>query len=350
MQKNINNTSCMPQENSLISIILPTFNRKSFLKEAIQCIASQSYQNWELICIDDGSDDGSYDYLFEITRYIENNVEILQQTNSGPAEARNAGIKVAQGAYFAFFDSDDKWKPFHLEKLLTSLQNNEEVDWVYSACERIDRRTNTIVLNSTFYAIDGNPNPLFDVSNFVNGLYIIDTNLGLELQLSDGIDSGLQNSLVKKEIFQRFLIPHFRIGEDRLLIAKVLATGFKMAFIDEVTVEYYIHDNNSSVTNINADWRKKATGMEQLILSYEAYEKEILMSSKQSSIYRKKLTQTIFWEYGYAILKMAGQRKLARGAFWRGIKYSPMNLKLWKTLIVNEVEFYIEVFSRKVRS
>ena len=299
MQKNINNTSCIPQENSLISIILPTFNRKSFLKEAIQCIASQSYQNWELICIDDGSDDGSYDYLFEITRYIENNVKILQQTNSGPAEARNAGIKVAQGAYLAFFDSDDKWKPFHLEKLLTSLQNNEEVDWVYSACERIDRRTNTIVLNSTFYAIDGNPNPLFDVSNFVNGLYIIDTNLGLELQLSDGIDSGLQNSLV---------------------------------------------------TNINADWRKKAAGMEQLILSYEAYEKEILMSSKQSSIYRKKLTQTIFWEYGYAILKMAGQRKLARGAFWRGIKYSPMNLKLWKTLIVNEVEFYIEVFSRKVRS
>lgn len=350
MKKHINNTSLVQQHNSLISIILPTFNRISFLKEAIECIESQTYQNWELICVDDGSDDGSYDYLLEITSCIENHVEILKQSNSGPGEARNAGIKLAKGAYFAFFDSDDKWKPFHLEKLLTSLKQNIEIDWVYSACERIDRRTNNIILNSTFYSKNGSPNPLFHVSNFENGLYVIDTNLGLELQLCDGIDSGLQNSLVKKEVFQKFLIPPFRIGEDRLLISRVLATGFRMAFIDEVTVEYYIHENNSSVTNINADWRKKAAGMEQLILSYEVYEKEILMTSKQALIYRKKLTQTIFWEYGYAVLKMAGQRKLARGAFWRGIKYSPMNLKLWKTLIFNEVEFYIEVISRKVRS
>lgn len=91
------------------SVIIPTYNRLPLLKQAIQSVLAQTMKNYELIVVDDGSTDGTIEYLDALS-----NVTVTKQANQGPAAARNAGAKVAKGDYLAFLDSDDLWFPWAL--------------------------------------------------------------------------------------------------------------------------------------------------------------------------------------------------------------------------------------------
>jgi len=96
---------------SLISIITPVYNSDKFIVETIKSIINQSYRNWELILIDDGSSDYSVDIIQALIRKEQDaRIQlILHSRNSGVATARNTGIKLAKGEYIAFIDSDDIW-------------------------------------------------------------------------------------------------------------------------------------------------------------------------------------------------------------------------------------------------
>lgn len=92
--------------NPFISIIMPVYNGETYLEQAINSALNQSLKNIELICIDDGSEDSSLDILRRIKTEDER-VQVISQKNSGAGRARNAGLKIARGAYIAFLDSDD---------------------------------------------------------------------------------------------------------------------------------------------------------------------------------------------------------------------------------------------------
>ena len=94
-----------------ISVIIPTFNRKETLKRAIQSVVMQSYTPYEIIVIDDGSDDGTKEWLKDNFP----NVKYIYQMNSGVSSARNKGIKFARGDWIALLDSDDEWLPSKLK-------------------------------------------------------------------------------------------------------------------------------------------------------------------------------------------------------------------------------------------
>lgn len=99
------------------SVIIPTFNRASFLKEAIDSVLAQKFKDFELIVVDDGSTDKTQEIL---KPYLEKNLlKYLIQKNSGVAGARNAGIKAAQSDWLVFLDSDDLWLS---DKLLEQIQ------------------------------------------------------------------------------------------------------------------------------------------------------------------------------------------------------------------------------------
>jgi len=103
-------------ENNLVSIITPSYNSKKFIEETIDSVLAQTYQNWEMIIVDDFSSDDSVDHITNKIKNIEKIKLISLNQNVGAAEARNRALKVAQGKYIAFLDSDDLWYPEKLEK------------------------------------------------------------------------------------------------------------------------------------------------------------------------------------------------------------------------------------------
>ncbi len=91
-----------------MSVIIPAYNRKAMLCEAVDSVFAQNYRDFELIVIDDGSTDGTAE---EIEARYGARVRVLKQSNRGPAAARNLGVRRSSGEYIAFLDSDDLWLP-----------------------------------------------------------------------------------------------------------------------------------------------------------------------------------------------------------------------------------------------
>lgn len=103
-------------DTPLISVVIPYYNRHNTLTRALDSVRKQSYGHLEIIAVDDGSSDGSFE-LVEKYRYDYPDLKVtnIRQANAGPSAARNAGVRAAQGKYIAFLDSDDSWLPEKLE-------------------------------------------------------------------------------------------------------------------------------------------------------------------------------------------------------------------------------------------
>ncbi len=119
----------------LVSIIIPSYNRARIIPQAIQSVLNQTYENWELLIVDDGSS-----IPFELESTLKDpRIQILRNaTNQGAAAARNKGIHHAKGVYIAFLDTDDQWLPHKLEKQVAFLQNSPPtVGGCVTACHLI---------------------------------------------------------------------------------------------------------------------------------------------------------------------------------------------------------------------
>lgn len=127
----------------LISVIIPIYNTGDSAVKLLDKLTKQSYENLEIICVDDGSKDGSFDLVAEFIRQskLKNknlNMTILRQKNQGAAGARNLGLKKSSGEYVTFIDSDDEVKKTHIEDLLKSLE--KEPRNALSVCGYVYRR------------------------------------------------------------------------------------------------------------------------------------------------------------------------------------------------------------------
>ena len=105
-----------------ISVIIPTYNRKHSLPRTLDSVLAQSFQPFEIIVIDDGSTDGTADWLK--SNYLS--IKSISQSNQGVSSARNIGIKQAEGNWIALLDSDDEWLPDKLAKQVKALKENPE--------------------------------------------------------------------------------------------------------------------------------------------------------------------------------------------------------------------------------
>lgn len=110
-----------------ISVVIPTYNRKKLVLEAINSILQQEPKNYEVIVVDDGSTDGTAEYLESLKLPIKVN----RKENGGVSSARNLGIKSSRGDYVAFLDSDDLWLPGILETQLGFLRSHTNIPLVY---------------------------------------------------------------------------------------------------------------------------------------------------------------------------------------------------------------------------
>ena len=111
-----------------VSVIIPTYNRKHTLKRAIQSVYIQSLPPFEIIVVDDGSNDGTKEWVKQ--KYP--NIKYIYQKNSGVSSARNKGIKIARGDWIALLDSDDEWLPNKLNEQINKIKSNLDVKILHS--------------------------------------------------------------------------------------------------------------------------------------------------------------------------------------------------------------------------
>ncbi len=120
-----------------VSIVIPSYNRADYIPATLDSIIKQSFKDWELIFIDDGSTDTTESIL---ANYIsqDSRIKYFKQSNSERAVARSYGISLASGDYICLVDSDDLWYPDKLEKQLTIMYANPDTILCYAAVDRID--------------------------------------------------------------------------------------------------------------------------------------------------------------------------------------------------------------------
>jgi glycosyltransferase involved in cell wall biosynthesis len=112
-----------------ISIIVCTYNRAHYLNKGIDSVLNQTFTNWELLIVDDGSSDNTFEI---VNPYLEkyNNIRYLKHQNKKQCYAKNAGIQASFGKYLTLLDSDDSYKPNHLESRLEYMKANPAIDLI----------------------------------------------------------------------------------------------------------------------------------------------------------------------------------------------------------------------------
>jgi len=149
-QQAVNTSAAYP----LVTIVIPTYNRLHLVVESVRSVIAQSYQNWELIVVDDGSTDDTVDIINFIG---DNRITVLEMPHCGNiARLRNIGVQYGSGEWVAFLDSDDVWFPNKL-KLQIHFLNKEKKQWGYAGFELMNEDGIKIpVKNGTYKAISGN--------------------------------------------------------------------------------------------------------------------------------------------------------------------------------------------------
>ncbi len=215
-------------ETILISIIVPVYNVAKYLEQCVNSILSQSFQNWELLLIDDGSTDGS-GLLCDCLEKKDCRISSIHKDNGGASDARNLGILVSRGEWITFIDSDDFVGQDYLRSLSSPLFNGSDVDFVHGGCSNYKGGTNTTVNQVYDSFVDTDKIRLFQsfrglvVSKLFNSKIIKDNNLSFDTQM--------------------------KIAEDMAFTLDYLYYVNHYAFVD--TVEYYYRrDNCNSATHI----------------------------------------------------------------------------------------------------
>lgn len=124
-------------KKGMVSVITPTYNRESFLPIAVKSVLSQSFLNWELLIIDDGSTDNTRKIVRDYE--LDSRIRYFYQENSGQAAARNVGLGHANGEYICFLDSDNAWVRDKLKIQIALFAEIANIDVVYGDIEIIDR-------------------------------------------------------------------------------------------------------------------------------------------------------------------------------------------------------------------
>lgn len=130
-------------ESGLVSIITPCYNGSKYISETIESVIAQTYPNWEMIVIDDGSKDNSADIVRAYTQK-DKRITLVQQANAGSASARNNGIRRSNGQYIALLDADDLWDADFLKHQVTYMKEHDAV-CVFCSYRRIDENSKEIL-------------------------------------------------------------------------------------------------------------------------------------------------------------------------------------------------------------
>ena len=204
----------------LVSVVLPYFKKKEFIKNTINSIIKQSYKNFELILIYDDPDKSDLKYVKKILKNIKRKKIIINNINIGAGLSRNLGILKAKGKYISFIDSDDIWKKDKLKNQLSFMLNNK-IEFCFTSYSIINKKNSII--------------------KFIKAKKNIDYE-----DLIKSCDIGLSTVMLKKKLLKKTKFTKITTKEDYILWLKLSKKNIKMFGLDQKLVLWRKLDNSLS--------------------------------------------------------------------------------------------------------
>lgn len=262
-----------------VSVVIPTRNRLLMLKKAIDSVLSQTEKHFEIIIVDDGSNDGTREFLFDLSLTDERVHPIFNEMSAGGAGARNTGISVCRGAIIAFLDDDDAWLPDKLEKQMCCMKANPDAvacSCSYWRCYPSGKTT----------------------------LSIVPSEITFEALLLGSVMAGASMCMCRADIlrsingYDRLL----RSGQDWDLWTRLSREGRVIGY-PEPLVLYSAHDGLRISTDMDAQYQgarrfyfKHREGMSEEIRNYRLSHIYYFMSRQES---RKTLCRLKYLRYSF---------------------------------------------------
>lgn len=233
-----------------VSVIIPVYKAEQYIADTVRSVLNQTYQNFELLIVDDGSPDRSIEIC---QQFDDPRIKIIRQNNQGVSAARNNGIRQAQGEYIAFLDADDIWLPEKLEKHVNHLESSPQVGVSFS--------------RSAFIDTQGKPLGIYQISKLreINGL---------DLLCRTPIGNG-SVPVIRREVFT---VERCYFDEDRQLhpsedvecwLRIAVQTNWQIEGIPEAVTLYRVNPQGSS-----AQLLKKLKSWEKLLEKAHSYAPE----------------------------------------------------------------------------
>jgi|WetSurMetagenome_2_1015567.scaffolds.fasta_scaffold08600_4 glycosyltransferase involved in cell wall biosynthesis len=293
---------------AIFSVIMPVYNGGKYIDEAIQSVVNQTFINWELIIVDDGSTDSSLS-IAKKWETKDSRIRTLQHplaTHKGVSASRNLGIHFAKSLWIALLDSDDMWLKENLEKVNGILIGNHDVILIYSLAGVINSELKTIVLE----------NSLYSKSN-IKGGKILDP----FKKLIKGIAISSSSVVFKKSTY--YLCGGFNEGlkfsEDTLFYHQIMQFG-NIYFVDTVLTFRRLH-NESTIFSTNKE--------QKIAARFTVYDALLEVSEPQN---KKTVSKTLI-EIGFKNI-------IRTYLFFPEHNWTLIRLHLKKILINKEISFY----------
>ena len=220
----------MNMKNPVVSIVMPTYNVEKYISAAIVSVINQTYSDWELLVIDDGSTDNS-NSVAQVYANKDLRIKVIKKENGGLSDARNYGLDRMNGDYVTFVDSDDELSPNTLEPLLNIMHNHPEYDILeYSVLQNPGEHDETFI----------------DLGNH-NYPYALDW-----LMTNGTRHCWIWNKIFKSNLFTQLRFPDNILRfEDMWMMNKLLALNPHIATTSQGEYRYYRNNNGLMASNSN---------------------------------------------------------------------------------------------------
>lgn len=221
----------MGHESGLqISVVMPLYNGLAYVEEALRSVMDQTLLPGEVIVVDDGSSDGSDEFVECLDSPVP--IKVVHQPNRGQSAARNAGVELASGELIAFLDQDDAWRPEHLEVLRRAILKKPGIGWAYHDFDEMDSAGGTIT------------------RSFIHEHRLVHPKTSLATCLSGDLMVLPSASMLRKGAFVEAGGFDERLAgyEDDDLFVRMFRADWKHAFVPKALTRFRIHTNGSSST------------------------------------------------------------------------------------------------------
>lgn len=281
----------------IISVIIPTYNRGNYLCSAIKSVLNQTFEDFEIVVVDDASTDNTRQV---VDKFDDKRIRYIRhKENKGGSAARNTGIKRSKAKFIAFLDDDDLWMPSKLEKQLDLINTNLETGAVY---------TGICILNKSDKIIR------FESSSFTGSIF--------PHILKKNYVGGCSQLLVRKECFNRIGLfdENLLAGQDWDMWIR-LAKHYQFDYVNEPLVLYRVHDRRIS-TNPRAQ-------MQAMKFMFKKFSKDLNISDNHREILG-------FWHYRFGIFYCAcGDLGKGKKEFVKAITNDPYSIIYYIRLLAS---------------